>query len=93
VKSGAMSYARFSTIDREGVIRGYRGRRKIHRRRTGKTFGGAGVVGNSGNAKAVAGTFCENGYEHHVAANFSNVAPALYEAAKQYLGWKTYLHG
>jgi len=35
---------------------------------------------------------CENGYEHHVAANFSSVAGALHEAANNYLGWKTYLH-
>jgi len=35
---------------------------------------------------------CENGFEHHVAANFSSVAPAVHEAATRYLGWGMYNH-
>jgi L-fucose isomerase-like protein len=35
---------------------------------------------------------CENGFEHHVAANLSSVAPAVYEAATRYLGWDMYWH-
>jgi L-fucose isomerase-like protein len=35
---------------------------------------------------------CENGFEHHVAANFSTVAPAIHEAATRYLGWEMYAH-
>jgi L-fucose isomerase-like protein len=35
---------------------------------------------------------CENGFEHHVAANFSTVAAAVHEAAVRYLGWETYWH-
>jgi L-fucose isomerase-like protein len=35
---------------------------------------------------------CENGFEHHVAANFSNVASPVYEAAKKYLGWGMFYH-
>jgi len=35
---------------------------------------------------------CTNGFEHHVAANFSSVAAAIEEAAKNYLGWETYHH-
>jgi L-fucose isomerase-like protein len=35
---------------------------------------------------------CENGFEHHVAANFSTTAGPVYEAATQYLGWKTHWH-
>ena len=32
---------------------------------------------------------CENGFEHHVAANFSTTAAPVYEAAsKKYLGWE-----
>ena len=30
---------------------------------------------------------CENGFEHHVAANFSTTAGAVHEAATRYLGW------
>jgi len=90
VKSGAMSYARFSTIDREGVIRGYVGEGKFTDDSL-ETFGGAGVVEIPEMQKLLR-YICENGYEHHVAANFSNVAAALHEAANNYLGWKTYLH-
>jgi L-fucose isomerase-like protein len=30
---------------------------------------------------------CENGFEHHVAANLSSTSAALEEAATNYLGW------
>ena len=90
VKSGAMSYARFSTVDREGVIRGYVGEGKFTDDAL-ETFGGAGVVEIPEMQKLLR-YICENGYEHHVAANFSSVAAALHEAANNYLGWQTYLH-
>jgi L-fucose isomerase-like protein len=35
---------------------------------------------------------CENGFEHHVAANMSNVAEAVHEAGSKYLGWEMTLH-
>ena len=35
---------------------------------------------------------CENGFEHHVAANFSSVAPVVHEATRRYLGWDMYAH-
>jgi L-fucose isomerase-like protein len=35
---------------------------------------------------------CEEGFEHHVAANLSTVADAVYEAATRYLGWNMYWH-
>ena len=90
VKSGGMSFSRFSTIDREGVIRGYVGEGKFTDDSL-ETFGGAGVVEIPEMQKLLR-YICENGYEHHVAANFSSVAGALHEAANNYLGWKTYLH-
>src|SRR5713226_9505607 len=90
VKSGLMSYARFSTDDRLGRIRGYVG--------TGaftddplETFGGAGVVEIPQMQKLLR-YICENGFEHHVAANFSSVAGIVHEAATRYLGWDTYWH-
>lgn len=92
VKSGAMSYARFSTDDFTGKIRGYAG--------TGEftddplsTFGGAGVV-RIPNMQALLRHICQNGFEHHVAANFSATAgEAVCEAASTYLGWDMYWHG
>jgi len=35
---------------------------------------------------------CENGFEHHVAANFAKVAGSVHEAASKYLGWKMHRH-
>jgi L-fucose isomerase-like protein len=35
---------------------------------------------------------CREGFEHHVAANFSNVSRALHEAATRYLGWESHYH-
>jgi L-fucose isomerase-like protein len=90
VKAGAMSFARFSTDDTHGKIRGYSG----HGRFTDdslQTFGGAGVVEIAGLQKLLH-YICENGFEHHVAANFSTVDDAVHEAATRYLGWEMYAH-
>ncbi len=91
VKAGPMSFARFSTDDFTGKIRGYAG--------TGEftndpltTFGGAGVVRIS-NMQALLRYICQNGFEHHVAANLSGTAAAaVHEAATTYLGWDVYWH-
>ncbi len=91
VKSGPMSYARFSTNDLTGKIRGYVGGGKFTDDPL-ETFGGAGVV-EIPELQKLLHYICENGYEHHVAANFSVVAPVLHEAATRYLGWETYAHG
>ena len=90
VKSGAMSYARFSTDEKNGTIRGYLGQGRFTDDPL-ETFGGAGVVEIPGMQKLLH-YICENGFEHHVAANFSTVAGALHEAATRYLGWPTYRH-
>ncbi|MGD0840756.1 MAG: fucose isomerase [Candidatus Acidiferrales bacterium] len=90
VKAGAMSFARFSTHDASGRIRGYSGEGKFTDDPL-ETFGGAGVVEIPGLQKLLR-YICENGFEHHVAANFSSVAPAVHEAAKRYLGWEMYAH-
>jgi L-fucose isomerase-like protein len=36
---------------------------------------------------------CRQGFEHHVAANFSDVSAAIHEAASVYLGWESHVHG
>ena len=56
VKAGVMSYARYSTDDRNGVIRGYTGPGKFTEDPL-ETFGGAGVAENSTTAKAAGGLF------------------------------------
>jgi L-fucose isomerase-like protein len=90
VKTGAMSFARFSTDDTAGKIRGYSGGGRFTDDPL-ETFGGAGVVEIPGLQKLLR-YICENGFEHHVAANFSTVAPAVHEAATRYLGWDMYAH-
>jgi L-fucose isomerase-like protein len=90
VKSGAMSYARFSTDDRSGRIRGYVGGGNFTDDPL-ETFGGAGVV-EIPRMQELLRYICENGFEHHVAANFSTVPGIVHEAATRYLGWDTYWH-
>jgi len=55
------------------------------------TFGGAGVV-QIPHLQRLLHYICENGFEHHVAANFSTVAGAIHEATTRYLGWQMYRH-
>lgn len=90
VKSGAMCFARFSTDDASGRIRGYTGSGRFTDDPL-ETFGGAGVVEIPGLQKLLR-YICEKGFEHHVAANFSSVAPAVHEATMRYLDWEMYAH-
>jgi L-fucose isomerase-like protein len=91
VKAGAMSFARFSTDDTAGVMRGYTGEGAFTDDPL-NTFGGAGVV-QIPHLQRLLRYICENGFEHHVAANFSTVADAIHEATTRYLGWQMYRHG
>jgi L-fucose isomerase-like protein len=90
VKAGAMSYARFSTDDRNGEMRGYVGEGNFTDDPL-ETFGGAGVV-EIPRMQRLLRLICEEGFEHHVAANFSESASSVYEAASNYLGWNMYHH-
>src|ERR1039458_9285472 len=72
-----------------GVIRGYTG--------TGRftddpleTFGGAGVA-EIPQLQKLLKYICREGFEHHVAANFSDVSKSIHEAAR-YLGWESHYH-
>ena len=90
VKAGPMSFARFSTNDRQGRMWGYTGEGNFTDDPL-ETFGGAGVVQIPGLQKLLR-YICENGFEHHVAANFSSVASAVHEATTRYLGWDVHRH-
>jgi L-fucose isomerase-like protein len=85
-----MSFARFSTDDTAGRMRGYVGEGRFTDDPL-NTFGGAGVV-EIPKMQKLLHYICENGFEHHVAANLSSVAGAVHEAATRYLGWETYWH-
>jgi len=90
VKSGPMSFARFSTNDRAGSIHGYVGEGEFTDDPL-ETFGGAGVV-RIPRLQELLRYICERGFEHHVAANLAPVAAAVREAATRYLGWSVYYH-
>ena len=90
VKSGPVTFARVSTIDEEGIIAGYVGEGRFTDDPL-ETFGGAGVVEIPG-LQRLLHYICENGFEHHVAANFSSVAGIIEEAWEKYLGWQVYRH-
>jgi L-fucose isomerase-like protein len=90
VKAGPMSFARFSTDDARGRIGGYVGEGAFTSDPL-QTFGGAGVV-RIPEMQRLLRFICENGFEHHVAANFSSVAAIVYEATTKYLGWDVYWH-
>jgi molecular chaperone DnaK len=56
-----------------------------------QTFGGYGVV-HVPEFQELLRYICENGYEHHVAVNLTQVGPAIHEAFNKYLGWPTHYH-
>jgi L-fucose isomerase-like protein len=90
VKPGPMSFARFSTDDQTGAIRGYVGEGQFTRDPL-LTFGGAGVV-EIPRLQPLLQHICRQGFEHHVAGTFSHVADAVHEATTRYLGWDVLRH-
>lgn len=90
IKPTPLTFCRVSTDDARGCIRAYVGEGEITADPL-DTFGGYGVI-RVPNLQGLLHHICEYGYEHHVAANPSLVASALYEAFTKYLGWDVYYH-
>jgi L-fucose isomerase-like protein len=90
VKAAPMTFARFSTDDRHGRMRGYVGDGRFTEDPL-ETFGGAGVV-EIGRMQDLLRFICEHGFEHHTAANLSTVPGMVHEAASNYLGWDMHWH-
>jgi L-fucose isomerase-like protein len=90
VKSGPFTYCRVSTDDSRGAIRVYVGEGDFTDDPV-ETFGGYGVV-RIPDYQRLLKHICENGYEHHVAVNRSQVAAAVKEALGKYMGWEVYHH-
>ena len=84
IKPEKMSFARFSTDDTSGKMRGYVGEGRFTEDPL-NTFGGAGVV-EIQSMQRLLHFICDKGFEHHVAANLSTVAAAVQEATTRYLG-------
>jgi L-fucose isomerase-like protein len=89
VKAGGMCFARYSTDDRRGIVRGYTGSGRFTDDPL-ETFGGAGVA-EIPQLQKLLKYICREGFEHHVAANFSDVSKAIHESAR-YLGWESHYH-
>ncbi len=90
VKASPFTYCRVSTDDLNGKILAYLGEGKLTDDPL-KTFGGYGVV-EIPNLQKLLAHICNNGFEHHVAVNLSQVADAVDEALSKYLGWDVYYH-
>lgn len=90
MKTGAFTYCRVSTDDLNGRIAAYVGEGELTNDLL-NTFGGFGVV-KVPNLQGLLRYVCENGFEHHVAANISSTAPAVNEALGKYMGWSVYHH-
>ena len=90
IKTGPFTYARVSTDDTWGAVRAYLGEGEIVDVPL-KTFGGYGAA-RIADLQGLLQHICENGFEHHVAMNPSEVAYGLYEALDNYLDWDVYFH-
>jgi len=90
VKAAPFTYCRVSTDDLNGRMLAYLGEGELTNDPL-KTFGGYGVVHIS-NLQTLLRHICENGFEHHVAINLSQTAPAVNEALTKYMGWDVYYH-
>ena len=88
--AGPLTYARFTTDDTAGVIRGYVGQGMTTDDEL-KTFGQRAVAHIPG-LQQLMHYICQNAYEHHVAVNASHSAAVLYEACTTYLGWQMFHH-
>jgi L-fucose isomerase-like protein len=90
VKAMPFTYCRVSTDDFGGKIQAYLGEGELTNDPL-KTFGGYGVV-RIPKLQTLLAYICNNGFEHHVAINPSQVASAVGEALGKYLGWNVYHH-
>ena len=90
VRAAPFTYCRVSTNDFAGTISAYLGEGELTNDPL-KTFGGFGVI-RVPNLQKLLRHICENGYEHHVAINLSQVAPAVNAALTKYMGWGVYYH-
>jgi L-fucose isomerase-like protein len=86
-----LTYARFTTDDTAGVVRGYFGEGTTTDDDL-QTFGHRAVA-HVPRLQNLLRYVCENGFEHHVAVNPSHTGEVIREACGKYLGWEMYAHG
>jgi L-fucose isomerase-like protein len=87
---GPLTYARFTTDDTAGVIRGYLGEGETTDDEL-NTFGHRAVA-QIPKLQELLHYVCDQGFEHHVAVNASHTGEVLAEACGKYLGWAMHVH-
>jgi L-fucose isomerase-like protein len=90
VRADPLTFCRVSTDDLNGRVMAYVGEGELTNDPM-TTFGGYGVV-HVPKLQTLLHHICDNGFEHHVAINPSQVADIVYEALSKYLGWDVYYH-
>jgi L-fucose isomerase-like protein len=90
LRKGTVGFARFTTDDVRGRIVGFIGDGEITDDRL-ETFGTTGVM-RIANLPKFMYFLAANGFEHHVALNYTPRSEVLYEALTKYMGWKIYHH-
>ena len=90
IKPEPFTYLRISTDDLNGRITSYVGEGCFTTDPL-ETFGGYGVV-EIPNYQGLLSYICENGFEHHVSINQTQVADVINEAFTKYLGWGVHYH-
>jgi L-fucose isomerase-like protein len=90
IKKGPATFCRLATDDLQGSLRGYVGE-GVFTDDPLSTFGGVGVIAVP-RLQTLLQFICQQGFEHHVAACFSEVASAVHEALTRYLGWEVHYH-
>ena len=90
IKEGPMTFAKITTDDKNGKIKLYVGEGEFLKDPV-KTEGGVAVC-SVPDLQGLMRYMTQNGFEHHVAMNRSNVAGVLEEALGNYLGWDVHRH-
>jgi L-fucose isomerase-like protein len=90
LKPGPVGWARISTDDEKGRIVGAIGDGVITDDVV-ETFGTTGVL-QMPNTQKLLSFLAANGFEHHMALNYTPRTDALHEALSKYMGWKIYHH-
>ena len=90
ISASPFTYLRVSTDDLNGKVVAYLGEGKLSDDLL-KTFGGYGVI-DVPNLQGLLNYICNNGFEHSVSVNLTEVADAVYEAFTKYLDWDVYYH-
>jgi len=88
--AGPLTFARLTTDDTTGVIKGYVGQGEFTNDEL-KTFG-TRAVARIPRLQDLMQHVCRNGFEHHVAMSGSHTAAVLAEAWGRYMGWQVHTH-